>query len=513
MNIAAWLQATASRVPSRPAIYSGKVCHADYATLRQRVRQIAAALQQDYGIGTGDRVAIFMPNHPDYLTILYAVWWLGAVVVPVNYKLHANEAAWIIDNAGASLVFTDANRLPDTAFAVADAQQSACRILTVGSTAWKALLTFSETLANESPMARLDNDLAWIFYTSGTTGRPKGAMLSHGNLVAMSLAYCMDVDHADPDYHMLYAAPMSHGAGLYHPIFIRCGAAHIVPASQGFQVAEIEQLAKHFDRLVFFAAPTMVKRLIAHAVTVKWHGEGIRSIIYGGGPMYAADIEAALQQFGARFIQIYGQGETPMTITALRRETIADKHHPNCVARRVSVGQVMSGMQIRLVDEQGQAVAATNTAGEIWVKGPTVMQGYWQDSKTSAETLTTDGWLKTGDIGRLDADGFLTLTDRSKDVIISGGSNIYPREVEEVLAQHPDVIEVGVVGQNDDEWGEVVVAFVVLREGATVANDDLDKWCQSLMASFKKPKHYRFCDALPKNNYGKILKVTLREWL
>lgn len=483
------------------------------------------------------------------------------MVVPINYKLHPNEVTWILENSGASLLFTETPILnkpkncEEFLFAEADWQKDDW--LKVGGK--NSSDTLSHNTKNfstdfKTPHKLTADDLAWIFYTSGTTGRPKGAMLTHKNLTATALAYTMDVDHAEASFNMLYAAPMSHGAGLYNHIFVRSGATHVIPRSRGFEPSEIESLAKHFskisakrfadpfaepfDNLVFFAAPTMIKRLIQHAKQVSWHGEGIRSIIYGGGPMYGNDIDDALSQFGSRFIQIYGQGETPMTITSLRRELVADDSHPYWRMRRDSVGQAMCGVQLKIVDDALQEKVA-NEAGEILVQGDSVMQGYWHNESATQKSLQ-DGWLHTGDIGILDQDGFLTLTSRSKDVIISGGSNIYPREVEEVLLRHPQVKEASVVGEPHAEWREIVVAFVVLKkENDTLKNipfedtdsqdiilensvktnedkkteEDLEKWCKTNIASFKKPKRYIFLKTLPKNSYGKILKTELREML
>ena len=225
--------------------------------------------------------------------------------------------------------------------------------------------------------------------------------------------------------------------------------------------------------------------------------------------MYADDLRNALAVIGNRFVQIYGQGESPMTITALSRAQLADRNHPRWAERMVSVGVAQSLVEVRVVDAAGQPMP-TGETGEVVVRGDTVMPGYWNNPEATAQTLR-DGWLYTGDMGALDADGFLTLKDRSKDVIISGGSNIYPREVEEVLLLHPQVREVAVVGQLDAEWGEVPVAFVVAEEG--VSPDALDALCLAHIARFKRPRLYRFVQALPKNSYGKVPKTALREML
>jgi long-chain acyl-CoA synthetase len=227
--------------------------------------------------------------------------------------------------------------------------------------------------------------------------------------------------------------------------------------------------------------------------------------------MYLADIEAALAHFGQRFVQIYGQGESPMTITFLSRADHADAGHPRHRERLASVGRAQAGVEVRIVDESGRTLPP-GEIGEVVVRGDVVMSGYWRNADATASTLR-DGWLWTGDLGELDADGYLTLKDRSKDLVISGGTNIYPREVEEALLTHPDVAEVSVVGEPDPRWGERVVAFVRRRPGSSVDEAALDAHCLGMIARFKRPKRYLFVDALPKNNNGKVLKTELRRML
>lgn len=488
MNLALWLERTAVSAGARPALILGRDCVADYPRFQAMSAGLAASLRE-FGISPGDRVAIFAKNCPEYLIAFFAIWRAGAIAVPINAKLHPKEAAWIIGNAGASLVLTTS----ETSLGMADAGE--IHQIDLGSDAFRDMCG-----APSKPVEpRSADDLAWLFYTSGTTGRPKGVRITHGMVMAASHSYLVDVDDVSPKDAALYAAPMSHGAGLYAAIHVARGAAHLVPASGGYDPAEVLALSTAFGRISMFLAPTMVRRLLDTAKARDDRGTGIKTIVYGGGPMYLADIVEAVDWFGPKFVQIYGQGECPMCITALNRSEVADRAHPRWRERLGSVGRAQSVVEVR-VDADGP-----DLPGEILVRGAPVMQGYWQNEAASAKALR-DGWLRTGDVGRLDAEGYLTLVDRSKDVIISGGTNIYPREVEEVLLEHPDVREVSVVGRVSAEWGEDLVAFVV----GDAAPEDLNTHCLANMARFKRPKDYIFIDALPKNNYGKVLKTELR---
>jgi len=274
--------------------------------------------------------------------------------------------------------------------------------------------------------------------------------------------------------------------------------------------AIIDALLRH-SRVSMFAAPTMLTRLVHAPAVAAADLRNLRTIFYGGGPMYVADLERALQIFGPRLYQLYGQGESPMTITGLTKRMHADAAHPRWREWLGSCGVPRTGVLVKVVDEHDRELPP-GEIGEIVTRSDCVMEGYWENSAASDETLR-GGWLHTGDIGSFDEDGFLTLRDRSKDMIISGGSNVYPREIEEVLLRHPDLVEVSVVGRPRPEWGEEVVAFVVVRPGVEIAEGALDQLCLDHIARFKRPRHYRFVDALPKNNYGKVLKTELRRLL
>ena len=294
---------------------------------------------------------------------------------------------------------------------------------------------------------RQPHDPAWLFYTSGTTGRPKGATLTHRNLLTMSLSYFADIDPVSPDDCILHAAPLSHGSGLYGLPHVARGAVSVVPQSGGVDGEEIAALLQRWPGMSFFAAPTMVKRLTGDPAIAAADLSHLKTIIYGGAPMYLADLEDALGVFGPRLAQIYGQGETPMTITALSKADHADRDHPEWRDRMQSVGVARTDVEVRVVDDDDRELPA-GEIGEVVVRGDVVMAGYWNQPEATAEALR-GGWLHTGDVGSFDADGYLTLRDRSKDLIISGGMNIYPREVEEALLRHPGVRAAAVVGRPD----------------------------------------------------------------
>lgn len=514
MNIAEYMQSAGKASPDSPAIALGTRVLLRYGELAGRVSRLAYALRHKYGLGAGDRVALVMKNCPEYLETLYACWHAGLIAVPINAKLHTNEFAYILEDSGARLCFVTSDVLKPLNSLLGDQLQT---VVDVGDEEYEHMLTADELVINSSA----EDDSAWLFYTSGTSGKPKGANLSHSNLLAMCRSYFADVDPQSPWLSILHAAPMSHGSGLYALAHVMQANCHIIPESNGFDAAEIYELIEAWPSLVFFAAPTMLKRLLDHPDSTDT--TNLKTIIYGGGPMYLEDTLEGLQRFGPKLAQLYGQGESPMTITALSSQGHADSGHPRWHERLASVGTPQSSVEVRVADANDEPLAV-GEIGEILVRGETVMKGYWGKPEATAQALR-NGWLHTGDFGCFDEDGFLTLKDRGKDLIISGGSNIYPREVEEVLMQHPDIAEVSVIGKPDREWGELVVAYLVpngeepesKKTGAAnsatsqqIDFDELDQFCLKHIARFKRPKRYRIIKSLPKNNYGKVLKTELR---
>jgi len=487
VNLFALLDQAAARFGDRGAVYRGEHQQLTWAQLRDRALRLAGSLR---GLGPGARVAVASENSPEIVELMFAVWAAECVYLPINYKLHPREMQQILDDAGAAVVFAS----PRIATDLTPATETPLEV--IGSQAYQARLAAEPV----KPPSTEPAELAWLFYTSGTTGRSKGAMLSHRNLMAMTVAHLADFDSPDEDCSLVHGAPMSHGSGLYIPPYVLRGARQVIPASAGFEPEEFLDLCDRHPGCSAFLAPTMVARLVQ---TGRPCPRNLRTIVYGGGPMYVESLKKAMAAFGPVFVQLYGQGEAPMTITGLRRSD----HVGADDATLGSVGYARSGVDVAVLRNDGSA-AAIGEIGEIVCRGDVVMSGYWRNPEATAATLQ-HGWLHTGDMGSFDERGFVTLRDRSKDVVISGGSNIYPREVEEALLEHPDVVEAGVVGARDEEWGEIVVAFIV----GEAKPAELDAHLLNRIARFKRPKRYEYIDELPKNSYGKVLKRSLRERL
>ena len=360
MNLAIWLERTALKHPNREAIFLGSECIGTYKDFWLAVCALRVHLEKE-GIKLGDRIAVYLPNCPEFLVAFYAVWSMGAVIVPINSKLHTREVSWILENANCSYVLGD----------VVLGSEINLPGVTVFTPKWEHLSTDGEI----SPVSCSFNDLAWLFYTSGTTGKPKGVMITHGMIKTMALSYFADVDQVYPSDTTLYAAPMSHGAGLYSIMHVLAGSRHAIPLSGGFDEEEIFNLAEKLNNIHMFAAPTMVKRLTNYARKNNKDGSGFRTVVYAGGPMYFSDIIEGVDQLGPIFVQVYGQGECPMGITVLPRYEVTDRKSKKWKERLQSVGFAQSAVEVKIGNKMG-GLCKPGETGEIMVRGDIVMPGY-----------------------------------------------------------------------------------------------------------------------------------------
>jgi long-chain acyl-CoA synthetase len=487
VNVASLLDSAATRHPSTQAWVHGSD-GSSYADSRARTTQLAGGLSGL--LKPGSRVIMAMANGPEFFEALWAVLWAGMIAVPVNRHLHALEIGYVAAHSDASIIIYDQY----TRAVVEKCEAGDVLTVEAGAAEWRSLAASRPGgVAEVRP-----DDPAWLFYTSGTTGRPKGATLTHRNLLAMTLNYYADVDPVGPGTVYLHAAPLSHGSGLYLLPSVGHGATNVIADGAGFDPGHFLALAtRHGVTHAAFLAPTMLRRLTDAALQEGWSSTTLRHVMVGGAALYEQDLADAVEAFGPIIGQMYGQGESPMTIAVMPPSLLTARDAEKSNWR--SCGRPFTGVEVR-----------TGPDGQILVRGDVVMSGYWNDPGATAATLT-DGWLATGDIGHFDERGFLYLTDRSKDVIISGGSNIYPREVEEALLLHPAVREAVVVGVPDPVWGESVCAYVVRSPGAPADENTLITHCQGLIASFKKPRRIVFVDELPKSANGKVLRRMLRD--
>ena len=509
MNIGSLMTKAARAAPKHLAVVYGDL-RRSYRETNDRANRLASALEKA-GIRKGDRVAILQHNCPELLETLFAVFKCGAVAVPINARLHPKEYAYIIADSGAkAVIFTDEfgaglatihNEMPEAAIYVC-----------VGETpSWaKNFDAFiQQGVASHEDVVCAPDDLAWLFYTSGTTGKPKGAMVTHGNLQFMSDHYPREVYALRDDDVVMHAGPMTHGSGLWILPITGGAATQLIPTGRTFDPEQIFKLIESEGvTKIAFIAPTMITMLLNSPAVDRYNTSSLRFIGYGGSPMYVEDLKRAVQRFGPVFCQIYGQGESPMTITML-----APKDHrlgdEAAEKRLASAGRVRDDITVAVLDTDDRELG-DEEIGEIAIRGDVVMKGYWNKPEATAEVFKND-WYHTGDLGKRDADGYVYLLDRKKELIISGGANIYPREVEEVLLLHPGVLEVAVIGVPDRLWGESVMAVVRSRPGSNPTEDELVELCRSHLAGYKKPRFIRFVSDLPKSGYGKILKRELKQ--
>lgn len=517
MNIGRSLTNAARREPDRTAIVWGdrRISYDEFA---RRAAALSHGLA-DHGAVRGDRVVLMMQNRPELLETMFACFRAGFCVVPLNMRFQADEVRYHVEDSGARVVITDPERLPVVADAVAELARVDVVVTGPSGRRSASVLSYEELIDGgwdrpwrDVPVGR--DDLAWLFYTSGTTGRPKGAMLTHGNLSFVTASWLADLTPMSTQDVTLHAAPLSHGAGFHALATTARGACHVIPTGTSFDPAAVLRLIHEEQVTNTWMVPTQIVVLCDHLTAAPAGvAASLRTVVYGGAPFAPAELRRALSVLGPVLLQLYAQGETPMTATVLtqddhRRAIEGDEHLLS------SAGWARPGVDVRLLDADDVEVPV-GAVGEICVRGPAVMSGYWQRPDDTAETLR-NGWLHTGDLGRVGERGEIHVLDRSKDMVISGGSNVYPIEIEALLASEPGVRDVAVVGLPDRRWGEVVVAAVVpSAQDADRAEieAELRSRCSDALAGYKRPKRYVFLDALPRNAYGKVLKRELRELL
>jgi acyl-CoA synthetase (AMP-forming)/AMP-acid ligase II len=510
MNIGSVLTQAAKVTPEKIAIMYGDL-RRTYRDFNARANQLAAQLRKA-GVGKADRVAILQKNCPELLETMFATFKLGAIAVPMNARLHPKEAAYILQDSGAkAIVFTDGFAAPLESIR-GELRDIATFICIGKAPAWAK--PYEQFIADGDPADRDDernkDDIAWLFYTSGTTGKPKGAMESHGNLQFMTDHYPLEVYQLKADDIVMHPGPLTHGSGLWAVCITAGAGTHLIPSGASFDPDDIFGLIeKHKVTKIAFIAPTMITMLLNAPNIVKYDLSSLRFLGYGGSPMYVEDLKRAIKQWGPILCQIYGQGETPMTITMLTPDDhkVATES-PALESRLASAGRIRKDIQIAILDENDSELG-DEKIGEIALRGDSVMKGYWNKKEASDEAFK-GGWYHTGDLGKRDADGFYYLLDRKKELIITGGANVYPREVEEVLLLHPGVLEVAVIGIPDRLWGESVMAVVRPRPGTKPKESELLELCKDHLSGYKKPRYIRFQDDLPKSGYGKILKRELK---
>jgi acyl-CoA synthetase (AMP-forming)/AMP-acid ligase II len=494
---------TARRFPDRPAIVWRDRTWA-WAEFRDRVQAAAGALSAR-GVRHGDRVLLHARNSNAVLETMFASWMIGATWVPTNFRLTPPEVAYLAESSAAAVHIFDP-AFPDHA-AAARSANPACRLDLRLDTDWEAMA------ASDSPLTRpadVDRDHpAWFFYTSGTTGRPKAGILTHGQMGFVVCNHLCDLmPGTTEDDASLVVAPLSHGAGIHALPQIARGAVSVLMPSERLDPEEAWRLVEKHRVSNMFTVPTILTMLARHESVDRYDHSSLRHVIYAGAPMYRADQVHALHKLGKVIVQYFGLGEVTGNITVLP----AALHDTDDAKMPVgSCGFPRTGMEIAILDDQG-APQPDGTTGEICVRGPAVFAGYHGNAEATAKAFA-HGWFHTGDLGHLDERGFLFITGRASDMYISGGSNVYPREIEEALLLHPAVREACVVGIPHDKWGETGAAALVLEPGASATETDLLAHLDGRIAKYKWPTRFAFWDELPKSGYGKVTKRDVKHLL
>lgn len=484
MNLSMLLTKTARKLPDKTALVHGAKL-LTYAQLNARANRMANVLGQ-LGIRPGDNVAILQYNVPEFYETLFACFKLGCGAVPINFRLHPKEFAFIIDHSLAKAVILS-EEFNSAIMEVRDDIPEAKHLVTLGGGDGE-LLDYEESLGDASEeMNDADvapDDLAWLFYTSGTTGMPKGAMLTHRNLLAMAMNFYADICPGfGPDDVILHAAPLSHGSGLYGLANIGKGALNVILESKSFAPELVFKTIEKYRVTNMFAAPAMVKMMIDHPAVRQYDHHSLRSVAYGGAPMLVEDLKEAVLTLGPCLVQLYGQGESPMTITYLPHRDHVFEGSAAREKRLASAGIPRTDVEVKIFDKEDNELPP-GKIGNIVTRSDLVMKGYWRNPEATGSTIR-GGWLDTGDMGYLDDNGYLFIMDRSKDMIISGGENIYPREIEEVLIKHPAVREVSVIGVPDAKWGEAIKAVVALVPGRSATERELIAFAKKILPATK----------------------------
>ncbi|NUH64204.1 AMP-binding protein [Sulfitobacter sp. S0837] len=501
MNLSHFLTSAARRHGDDIGLVWGEAIWT-WAELEARATAFAAALRDRYGMQKGDRLLVQSANCNQMFEAAFACWKLGCVWVPANFRQTPEEVAWLAGSSGAKGLLAGAEFADHIA-----ACDSAAFTVTIGGEGaddYDALVSVhAGTAVNAEPVER--DDPAWFFFTSGTTGKPKAAVLTHGQLAFVVTNHLCDLmPGTGPDDASIVVAPLSHGAGVHQLAQVAHGVKTILPCGTKFDPAEVWRLVAKWRVTNVFTVPTIVKLLVEHPSVHEHDHTSLRYVIYAGAPMYRADQVRALETLGPILVQYFGLGEVTGNITVL-----PPAHHSadDATMRIGTCGFARTGMQVQVQDDQGQEVAPGET-GEVAVIGPAVFAGYHDNPEANAKAFR-DGWFLTGDLGHMDAQGFLYLTDRASDMYISGGSNIYPREIEEKILQHPEISECAVLGVPDATWGEVGIA-VCVRRGETPDAASLLAWLDAKVPRYKMPKNVVFWEEMPKSGYGKITKKLIR---
>ncbi|OBB40533.1 long-chain-fatty-acid--CoA ligase [Mycobacterium sp. 852002-51961_SCH5331710] len=482
--------------PDATALIAGERT-ATFAELDARSNRVAQALRAA-GVGFGDRVAFIEKNGIEFFEVACALSKLGAVVVPVNWRLAPPEMLHIIDDSGARVVIVGTEFFGHVE-AIED--RLTATLVAVGAhPRWPAFGEWTANYPAEDPCVTTQpDDLAFLMYTSGTTGSPKGVMLTNDNYFCKATGIA-DKWRFDADSVSLAVMPMFHMAGSGWAFVGLCEGARTVVLRDVDPAAVLDAVARHGITNMLLV-PVVIQRLLNTPGVEVTDFSALRAIVYGASPITDDVLVRALERFDCDLLQVYGQTETTGSITQL------DRHDPELLR---SCGKPFPWVEVRIVDDDGRDVP-TGTVGELWTRSRQNMRGYWNNSAATAATITPDGWLKTGDAGYVDREGYVYLHDRVKDMIVSGGENVYPTEIENVLMTHPDVADVAVIGVPDPAWGEAVKAIVVPAADSSPGEADLIAYARRRLAGFKLPKSVSFADDLPRTPSGKILKRALRE--